>query len=110
MTTLLFRDTPYERVKAGLDRKMIYTGHLMSVLLDFSGGPWATPEPLHCHVHEQISFICEGEILFFCEGEAPVRLMGGDFFAVPSGTKHGIQLLTATARLIDNFTPVRENF
>ena len=38
MTTLLFRDTPYERVKAGLDRKMIYTGHLMSVLLDFPAG------------------------------------------------------------------------
>jgi hypothetical protein len=31
-------------------------------------------------------------------------------FAVPSGKKHAIQLLSPTARLIDSFNPVREDF
>ena len=110
MATLLFDKVPYEKVKEGLERKIIYTDHLMSVLIDFSGGPWKEPEPLHHHSHEQVSYIAAGEVLFLCEGEEPVELKQGDFFAVASGKKHGIQLLSKNARLIDSFTPIREDF
>ena len=110
MATLLFDQTPYEKVRQGLQRKIIHTDQLMSVLIDFSGGPWEEPEPLHSHLHEQISYIAEGEVVFFCEEEGPVKLKEGDFFAVPSGKKHGIQLISSKARLIDNFNPVREDF
>jgi hypothetical protein len=37
-------------------------------------------------------------------------LGAGDLFAVPGGVPHSIQLLSATARLVDTFNPIREDF
>jgi quercetin dioxygenase-like cupin family protein len=110
MATLLFDKVPYEKVRDGLLRKIIHTNNLMCVLIDFTDGPWDNPEPYHSHPHEQTSYIASGEIVFFCEGEKEQLLKAGDMFAVPSGVKHTIQLLTREARLIDSFTPLREDF
>lgn len=110
MATLLFDRVPYEIVRDGLKRKIIHTSKLMSVLIDFSDGPWDKPEPFHSHPHEQTSYVASGEILFFCEGKKEQHLKTGDMFAVPSGDKHTIQLLTKEVRLIDSFSPPREDF
>ncbi|KPL11062.1 MAG: hypothetical protein AMS26_20795 [Bacteroides sp. SM23_62] len=110
MAVLKFNDVPYELVREGLQRKIIHTDNLMTVLIDFSDGPWDKPEPPHSHPHEQTSYVAAGEIIFFCEGEADQHLKAGDMFAVPSGRPHTIQLLTEKARLIDNFNPVRDDF
>lgn len=110
MPVLKFNEAPVEKVKKGLERKIIHGENLMTVILDFSGGPWLEPETPHSHPHEQISYVATGEILFICEGEPSYHLKEGDAFYVPSGKKHGIKLLTEKARLIDNFTPLREDF
>ena len=110
MAVLKFNDVPYEIVREGLQRKIIHTDNLMTVLIDFSDGPWEKPEPPHSHPHEQTSYVAEGEIIFLCEGEADQHLKAGDMFAAPSGRPHTIQLLTEKARLVDNFNPVREDF
>lgn len=110
MTVLKFDEIQYEKVKEGLERKIIYTKELMTVLIDFSNGPWEEPEPPHSHPHQQTSYVAEGEIIFYCEGESEQHLKAGDMFAVPSGLKHTIKLLTKKARLIDSFYPVREDF
>jgi len=110
MAVLKFNDVPYELVREGLQRKIIHTDNLMTVLIDFSDGPWDKPEPPHSHPHEQTSYVAAGEIIFFCEGEADQHLKAGDMFAVPSGRPHTIQLLTEKTRLIYNFNPVREDF
>ncbi|MCK4853657.1 MAG: cupin domain-containing protein [Bacteroidales bacterium] len=110
MAVLKFNDVPYEIVREGLQRKIIHTDNLMTVLIDFSDGPWDKPEPPHSHPHEQTSYVAEGEIIFLCEGEADQHLKAGDMFAAPSGRPHTIQLLTEKARLVDSFNPVREDF
>ena len=110
MAVLKFDDVPYEIVREGLQRKIIHTDNLMTVLIDFSDGPWDKPEPPHSHPHEQTSYVAEGEIIFLCEGEADQHLKAGDMFAAPSGRPHTIQLLTEKARLVDSFNPVREDF
>lgn len=110
MAVLKFDDVPYEIVREGLQRKIIHTDNLMTVLIDFSDGPWDKPEPPHSHTHEQTSYVAEGEIIFLCEGEADQHLKEGDMFAAPSGRPHTIQLLTEKARLVDSFNPVREDF
>ena len=110
MAVLKFNDVPYEIVREGLQRKIIHTDNLMSVLIDFSDGPWDKPEPPHSHPHEQTSYVAEGEIIFLCEGEADQHLKAGDMFSAPSGRPHTIQLLTEKARLVDSFNPVREDF
>ena len=110
MPTLLFDEVPYETVREGLQRKIIHTANLMTVILDFTDGPWSNPEPYHSHPHEQTSYVESGEIMFLCEGEEARHLKAGDMFAVPSGQRHTIRLLKAEARLIDSFTPIREDF
>ena len=54
----------------------------MTVLIDFHNGPWDEPEPPHSHLHEQTSYVVEGEIIFYCEGEPDQHLEPGDMFAV----------------------------
>jgi len=110
MAVLKFDDVPYEIVREGLQRKIIHTDNLMTVMIDFTDGPWDKPEPPHSHPHEQTSYVAEGEIIFFCEGEADQHLKAGDMFAAPSGRPHTVQLLTKKVRLVDSFNPVREDF
>jgi len=97
-------------VRAGLSRRLAHTHNLMMVVIDFTDGPWPEPEPLQSHVHEQVTYVAAGEIIFFCEGEEKQSLKAGDIFLVPSNKKHGIQLLTRTAKLIDTFNPIRGEF
>ena len=82
----------------------------MTVLIDFSNGPWAEPPPPHSHPHIQTTYLAEGEIIYYCEGEPDQHLKKGDMFSVPSGKKHTIKLLSKAARLIDSFNPIREDF
>ena len=110
MSVLLFDEVPYEEVKPGFKRKIIHTENLMTVLIDFTSGPWDQADPYHWHPHEQTTYVASGEIELHCEGEEPVHLKTGDMFAMPSNVKHSIRLLTEKVRLIDNFTPVREDF
>ncbi|HSH19603.1 MAG TPA: cupin domain-containing protein [Draconibacterium sp.] len=110
MAVLKFDEIQYEKVKEGLERKIIHTNELMTVLIDFSNGPWEKPEPPHSHPHQQTSYVAEGEIIFYCEGEPDQHLKAGDMFAVASGLKHTVKLLTKKVRLIDSFYPVREDF
>jgi len=110
MPVLKFEEVPYEKVRDGLMRKLIHTDKLMTVLIDFTDGPWEKPEPPHSHPHEQTSYVAEGEILFFCEGEPDQHLKQGDMFAVAPNKRHTIRLLTDKVRLVDNFSPLREDF
>jgi quercetin dioxygenase-like cupin family protein len=110
MPILLAEKAHITTVKEGVKRRLIHTDGLMTVVIDFDNGPWEQPDPPHSHVHEQTTYIAEGEIIFFCEGEPDQRLKAGDMFSVYSGKEHAIQLLSKTARLVDSFTPPREDF
>jgi len=90
-------------------RRILHTDHLMMVAFDFADGPSANPDPPHSHPHEQVTYVAQGEVMFFI-GEESTRLVPGDMVAVPADQPHRIQLLTPTARLIDTFTPIRQDF
>ncbi|MFT7031574.1 MAG: gentisate 1,2-dioxygenase [Cyclobacteriaceae bacterium] len=110
MPVLKFDEVDAHVVRKGLERKIVHTGDLMTVLIDFSDGPWKEKEPPHSHPHVQTSYIAEGEIIFYCEDEPDQHLKAGDMFEVPSGKLHTIKLLTEKARLVDSFSPIREDF
>jgi quercetin dioxygenase-like cupin family protein len=109
MSIMRYADMPVTRFRPGGERRLGSTDHLMMVVVDFSDGPQSQPDPPHSHPHEQVSYVAEGEIVFVMEGEQ-AHLGPGDMFLVPSGVPHSIQLLTNSARLIDCFTPIREDF
>jgi len=98
-----------ERFRAGSERWIVHTDKLMAVVIDIVNGPWKEPDPPHSHPHEQIAYVVQGEVLFICAGLAPTKLVAGDLYAIPPNIPHAIQLFSKTARLLDCFTPVRED-
>jgi len=107
---LYFDRTPGDPFRPGWQRRLLHTDRLMTVVLDIDNGPWSAPDPFHSNPHEQTTYVAAGEVLFCSEGSAPERLVAGDMIAIPSGVPHSIQLLSAAARLVDTFYPVREDF
>lgn len=109
MTALKYSDMRPKRIGEGAERRVAHTENLMIVVVDFSDGPQSQPDPPHSHPHQQVCYVAEGEIVFIMDGEQ-ARLGSGDVFLVPSGRPHTIQRLTEHVRLVDCFTPIREDF
>ena len=107
----IFRNSDVEaiEVEPGRKRRLIHTEHLMVVVWDFTGGPWENPDAPHSHPHEQVTYIVEGEVLFFL-GREKQKLCMGDMVAIPANVPHSIQLVSSQVRLIDSFTPLRQEF
>ena len=82
----------------------------MLAIVDFENGPWPEPEPYHSHPHEQLSYVAFGEVVFYCEGQTERFLKQGDTFGVSSGVKHTVKVVTPQARIVDCFTPIRQEF
>lgn len=110
MTILKYTDDNWEEIREGVYRKIVYLKDIMTVMIEFRNGPWSAADPFHSHVHEQSTYIAKGEVILLCEGEADQHLTEGDLFYIPSGIKHSIRIVSPMARLIDNFTPIREDF
>jgi quercetin dioxygenase-like cupin family protein len=109
VTTLKYDEMPVQKLREGAERRLGHTDHLMIVVVDFYDGPKDEPDPPHSHPHEQASYLVEGEILFVLDDEQ-TRLGPGDVFLVPSGRPHSIQQLSEHVRLVDCFTPIRQDF
>ena len=86
-------------------RVLLHTADLMMVEFAFEEGGVGA---LHSHPHVQASFVAEGRFEVTV-GEATTVLAAGDAFVVPSGVVHGVKALAA-GRLVDSFTPAREDF
>jgi quercetin dioxygenase-like cupin family protein len=110
VTIQKYDETPAEKIAENVERRVGHLDNLMIVVLDFDDGPTPKPDPPHSHPHEQVSYVVEGEIIIFMDGEEKGRLGPGDVFMTPSGIPHNIQRLTKHVRLIDCFTPIREDF
>lgn len=89
----------YRKIKA-------HDGGLMLVEVFFENGGVGEP---HTHVHEQATYCLEGKFEFTIGDET--KIIGvGDTIYMPSGILHGCRLLSEKGRLLDIFTPQREDF
>jgi quercetin dioxygenase-like cupin family protein len=109
VAVLKYDEMPVDKIRKGVERRLGHTDNLMIVVVDFYDGPKDRPDPPHSHPHEQASYVAEGEILLVIDGQQ-MRLGPGDVFLVPAGQPHSIQQLTSHIRLVDCFTPIREDF
>jgi len=98
-----------QRLSEDFKRTIVHLDNVMVVVCDFSNGPMEEPELPHFHSNEQITYVAEGEILFFLDG-LEHQMKKGDMIAVPSGIKHCIKTLSKEVKLIDSFTPIRKDF
>ena len=107
---LIDASSEWTQLAPGLRRKLIHSDNLMMVIVEFTNGPAEVPDPFHDHPHEQVSYIAEGELILFIQGVGEQKLKKGDLFAVPGGIPHTVQTLSPVVRIIDSFTPLREDF
>jgi quercetin dioxygenase-like cupin family protein len=98
-----------EKISDTFERRITSLRNLMVVVCDFSNGPASQPDPPHSHPHEQITYVAEGDLYFLIEDEKH-HLTKGDLYSVPSGIPHCIQTISKHVRLVDCFTPLREDF
>jgi quercetin dioxygenase-like cupin family protein len=64
--------------------------------------------PMHHHVHEQITFIIEGQLDMVIDSK-PCSLTAGMYYVIPSNTPHSAVAKT-DCKVIDAFNPVREDY
>ena len=65
--------------------------------------------PLHSHPHEQVGIVIEGEIEFNTAGEARI-LKPGDVYVIPGGVEHEAKTFDHPVKVMDVFSPVRDEF
>jgi quercetin dioxygenase-like cupin family protein len=64
----------------------------------------------HSHPHEQMGMVISGEVRFQIGDEERV-LKGGDMYCAPGGVRHRVVALgEATAKVLDVFHPVRDDY
>ena len=86
-------------------RVILELPELMLVEFSFEAGGIGA---LHSHPHLQTSYVAQGTFEVTIDGET--RTLGpGGAYIVPAGLLHGVKALTA-GRLIDSFTPRRDDF
>lgn len=109
MSDVFFPDAvlELEQLEPGMLSRKIRArgGSLMMVEVFFKKGAVGAE---HRHVHEQVSYCLSGEFRFTIEGET-TTLRAGDSLYVPASALHSTTCL-ADGRLLDIFTPQREDF
>ena len=83
MSVIHANDITPERISDTRTRYLAHTDHLMVVVWDFTGIQ-SEPDPPHHHPHEQVTFVAEGELFFFLDGE-PHHLRTGDLILTGDG-------------------------
>ncbi|MGI6209175.1 MAG: cupin domain-containing protein [Anaerolineae bacterium] len=91
----------------GMSRRVLEGERLMLVEIRLEAD---AEVPAHSHPHEQIGYVLDGRVLFRIGGEE--RALGpGAAYSVPGGEEHAARPLDgAPARLVEVFTPPREDF
>jgi quercetin dioxygenase-like cupin family protein len=63
----------------------------------------------HSHPHDQLVYIIEGRLRFFC-GADEFDVGAGDSFVLRGGIEHSARALGEPAVVLDVFTPYREDY
>lgn len=101
-----YNDSKKEELGNGVSRKILaYNGNLMTVEVNFEKNAIGN---LHSHPHEQITYVLEGEFVFKIGNEEKIVKAGDVLYKQPN-IEHGC-LCLKKGKLIDIFTPIREDF
>lgn len=89
----------------GYSARFVHTERMTFSFLDVKAGS-ASAE--HAHPQEQVAMLTEGEFELTIEG-VPVRFGPGSVIVIPPNVRHSGMAIT-DCKLMDVFTPVREDF
>ncbi len=98
-------DIPSKEIAKGLKG---YYAHGASSTLGYIEIKAGSVLALHHHIHEQITYILDGQ-LDMVIGGIPCSLTNGMYYVIPSNTPHSA-IAATDCKVIDVFSPVREDY
>ncbi|HEY4107555.1 cupin domain-containing protein [Puia sp.] len=98
-------DIPAKQTLPGFFGKMVHGATSSLVFWDIKQGHTS---PEHHHVHEQITYIVEGELEMVIGGEKYL-MKSGTVHVIPSHVPHSAYALT-DCKVIDSFAPARDDY
>jgi len=110
MPVLFYDQAPEKELVPGIKAKIAHTGSLMTLVSEISFCVQNAPLPMHSHPAEQTTYILDGELLVFIEGEETMHLKAGDMYYVESDIPHAIQSLSEKIHVVESFSPIRKEF
>jgi quercetin dioxygenase-like cupin family protein len=99
------KDIPPKQLAPGLTGHYCHGEQLTLGYIEIKAG---SDLPAHQHVHEQITYILEGELDMTIDGKF-YKLSPGMYYVIPSNTIHSAVAKT-DCKVIDVFNPVREDY
>ncbi len=101
-----WKEIPGRTPKEGVTMRVFSGEKGMMVLFEIA--PNAEIE-VHSHPHEQMGTVLKGEITLKIDGR-DMLLKAGDGYIAPSGIPHGAVAGAKGARVLDFFSPPREDY
>jgi len=96
----------YKQLVEGIKARTFWGEKLMLALVDLE--PNAVL-PLHQHPHEQGGVVLEGEMTLTV-GEESKTVRPGDLYLIPGEVPHSAKVGPLPTRVLDIFSPVREEY
>ncbi len=90
----------------GVDARTFWGEQMLLAVVDLDA---QAVIPSHSHPHEQGGIVLQGEMEFTIAGETQ-RLKPGDLYIIPSGVAHSVRIFDQPVRVLDIFSPVREEY
>jgi quercetin dioxygenase-like cupin family protein len=101
-----YPDIPLTELVPGSDSHLVFGERVMVSFLTMSANSFFPP---HRHEAEQLMIVLEGYCDEIIEGKL-YRVNPGDVILLPSNIEHGAYLREVDCRVIDIFSPPREDF
>ena len=101
-----YPDIPLVELVPGSNSHLFFGDRMTVSFLTMAAGSYFPP---HRHEAEQIMIVLDGYADEIVEGKL-YRLQKGDVLLLPSNTEHGAYLREVDCRVIDIFSPPREDF
>jgi quercetin dioxygenase-like cupin family protein len=98
-------DIPVKEIRPGFFGKLLYGEASTLAFWDIMEG---STLPEHHHVHEQITYVIEGQLEMIIGGEKYL-FTPGMVHVIPSNVPHSALALT-DCRVIDSFVPARDDY
>jgi quercetin dioxygenase-like cupin family protein len=99
------KNRPIKELVPGMRIRTFWGEQQMLSLVELDAN---TVLPRHSHPHEQSTFVLEGELQFELGGESRL-VKAGELVIVPGGVEHFVTVGPLPTRVLDFFSPVRED-
>lgn len=100
------KDREAKELVPGINAKTFWCEKMLAAVVDLDPNVHL---PRHNHPHEQLGIVIEGNIEFIIGDEKKV-LGPGEVYVIPGGVEHEARTFDHSVKVMDVFSPVREEY